>query len=248
MSQTLLRAAQGTVFAGLVSFGLAVQADTHQLYQASGMQTHQQHFQQALSKASSRYAAQLPAALADSLMRKSSERFAPDRMEARAMASLSINLSDQQLNDALQFYRSTLGQQIIAAETRATSPAEVSRMQDGVPAQNTSAARTALLSRLGKQLPALDMGEEVSLALASLATQSANDMLGGLLTIPDGLAGQGRGTLRAQMEPNLPQTLAYVYRDLSDQQLSDYADWSESDTGRAFFQAASAAARDALNP
>jgi hypothetical protein len=121
-------------------------------------------------------------------------------------------------------------------------------MQDGVPPQNTSAARTALLSRLGKQLPALDMGEEVSLALASLATQSANDMLGGLLTIPDGLAGQGRGTLRAQMEPNLPQTLAYVYRDLSDQQLSDYADWSESDTGRAFFQAASAAARDALNP
>ena len=80
MPQTLLRAAQGALFAGLVCLGLSVQAETHQLYQASGMKTHQEHFQQALSKASSRYAAQLPAALADSLMRKSSERFAPDRM------------------------------------------------------------------------------------------------------------------------------------------------------------------------
>ena len=164
------------------------------------------------------------------------------------MASLSVNLSDQQLSEALRFYRSDLGRLITAAETRATSPAEVSRMQAGLPAQNPSAQRAALLNRLGKQLPALDMGEEVSLALASLATQSANDMLGGLLTIPDGLADQRRGTLRAQMEPNLPQTLAYVYRDLTDQQLGRYADWSESDAGRAFFQAASAAARDALNP
>ena len=49
-------------------------------------------------------------------------------------------------------------------------------------------------------------------------------------------------------KPNQPQTLAYVYRDLTDQQLGRYADWSESDAGRAFFQAASAAARDALNP
>ena len=182
MPQTLLRAAQGALFAGLVCLGLSVQAETHQLYQASGMKTHQEHFQQALSKASSRYAAQLPAALADSLMRKSSERFAPDRMEARAMASLSVNLSDQQLSEALRFYRSDLGRLITAAETRATSPAEVSRMQAGLPAQNPSAQRAALLNRLGKQLPALDMGEEVSLALASLATQSANDMLGGLLT------------------------------------------------------------------
>ena len=104
------------------------------------------------------------------------------------------------------------------------------------------------LERLGQQLPALDMGEEVSLALASLATQSANDMLGGLLTIPEGFANQRRGSIRAQMEPNLPQTLAYVYRDLTDAQLNAYADWSETDSGQAFFRASSAAARDALNP
>ena len=241
MTRLLLRATCGALFVSLLSLGMSAQADTSQLYRASGMETHQAHFQQALEKARSRYAAQLPAAVAENLLRKSNERFEPERMHARAMASLAVNLSDE-------FYRSELGQAVVAAETRATSPAEVSRMQNGLPPLTLSAEREATLQRLGQQLPALDMGEEVSLALASLATQSANDMLGGLLTIPDGLASQGRGSLRAQMEPKLPQTLGYVYRDLSDAQLSAYADWSETESGQAFFRASSAAARDALNP
>ncbi len=248
MTRLLPRALWSALFVSLLGLGMSAQADTTQLYRASGMETHQQHFQQALEKARSRYAAQLPAAVADNLVRKSSERFDADRMHARAMASLAVNLSDDQLLDAQQFYRSELGEAVVAAETRATSPAEVSRMQNGLPPLTVSAEREADLKRLGQQLPALDMGEEVSLAFASLATQSANDMLGGLLTIPDGLANQRRSSIRAQMEPNLPQTLAYVYRDLTDAQLTAYADWSESDSGSAFFRASSAAARDALNP
>ena len=248
MTRLLLRATCGALFVSLLSFGMGAQADTSQLYRASGMETHQANFQQALEKARSRYAAQLPAAVAENLLRKSNERFEPERMHARAMASLAVNLSDEQLTDAREFYRSELGQAVVAAETRATSPAEVSRMQNGLPPLTLSAEREATLQRLGQQLPALDMGEEVSLALASLATQSANDMLGGLLTIPEGFANQRRGSIRAQMEPNLPQTLAYVYRDLTDAQLNAYADWSETDSGQAFFRASSAAARDALNP
>ena len=121
-------------------------------------------------------------------------------------------------------------------------------MQNGLPVMQASAERKATIDRLAKQLPALDMGEEVSMALAGMATQSANQMLGGLFQIPEGLATQQRGALRSQMEPNLPQTLLYVYRDLDDAQLTSYADWSESDNGRAFYKAANAAAHDALNP
>ncbi|WVM89756.1 DUF2059 domain-containing protein [Halopseudomonas pachastrellae] len=231
MTRLLLRAICGPLFAGLLGLATSALADTSQLYRASGMETHQTHFQQALEKARSRYAAQLPAAVAENLVRKSNERFEPDRMHARAMASLAVNLSDEQLNSAREFYRSELGEAVVAAETRATSPAEVRRMQNGLPPITLSAEREATLRRLGQQLPALDMGEEVSLALASLATQSANDMLGGLLTIPEGLP-TSAAAIRAQMEPNLPQTLAYVYRDLTDAQLNAYADWSETDSGR----------------
>lgn len=248
MRHTLFSAVRTTLLSGLLAISIPVLANTNELYQVSGMQTHQQHFQQALGKAQQRYAAQLPAGVAENLMKKSSERFEPDRMHARAAATMQVNLNDTELEQTLAFYRSELGQQVVAAETRATSPAEVSAMQNGVPMMKVSAERKAMIDRLAAQLPALDMGEEVSMALTSMATQSANQMLGGLFQIPEGLATQQRGALRTQMAPNLPQTLMYVYRDLNDSQLGSYADWSESDTGQAFFKAANAAAHDALNP
>lgn len=248
MRHTLFSAVRTTLISGLLALSLPALANTNELYIASGLQTHQAHFQQALKKAQQRYAAQLPAAVADNLMRQTSERFEPDRMHARAAATLQVNLNDSELDQALSFYRSDLGQRVVAAETRATSPAEVSAMQNGVPLMQVSAERKAVIDRLASRLPALDLGEEVSMALASMATQSANQMLGGLFQIPDGLATQQRGALRAQMEPNLPQTLLYVYRDLNDSQLKSYAEWSESESGRAFFKAANAAAHDALNP
>ncbi|MEH6563950.1 MAG: DUF2059 domain-containing protein [Halopseudomonas sp.] len=247
MRPTLFSAVRTTLLSGLLAMSLPVLANSNELYQISGMQTHQEHFQQALKKAQQRYAAQLPANVADNLMRKSNERFEPQRMHARAAATLQVNLGDDELDNALAFYRRDVGQQVVAAETRATSPAEVSAMQNGLPMMKVSAERKALIDRLAKQLPALDLGEEVSLALAGMATDSANQMLGGLFQIPQELT-QQRGALRAQMEPNLPQTLLYVYRDLSDAQLEQYVQWSESDTGRAFFKAANAAAHDALNP
>ncbi|MEH6799363.1 MAG: DUF2059 domain-containing protein [Halopseudomonas sabulinigri] len=248
MRHTLFSAVRTTLMSGLLAISIPAFANTNELYQVSGMQTHQEHFQQALKKAQQRYAAQLPASVAENLKNKSNERFESGRMHARAAATLQVNLNDSELEQALTFYRSDLGQQVVTAETRATSPAEVSAMQNGVPAMQASAERKATIDRLAKQLPALDMGEEVSMALAGMATQSANQMLGGLFQIPEGLATQQRGALRSQMEPNLPQTLLYVYRDLDDAQLTSYADWSESDNGRAFYKAANAAAHDALNP
>ena len=248
MRHTLFSAVRTTLLSGLLAISIPALANTNELYQISGMQIHQEHFQQALKKAQQRYAAQLPATVAENLVKKSSERFEPDRMHARAAVTMQVNLNDTELEQALAFYRSELGQQVVVAETRATSPAEVSAMQNGLPVMKVSAEREDMIKRLAAQLPALDMGEEVSMALASMATQSANQMLGGLFQIPEGLATQQRGALRAQMEPNLPQTLMYVYRDLNDSQLGSYADWSESGTGQAFFKAASAAAHDALNP
>ncbi|MEB3734887.1 hypothetical protein ULF88_14005 [Halopseudomonas pachastrellae] len=115
MTRLLLRTICGPLFAGLLGLATSALADTSQLYRASGMETHQTHFQQALEKARSRYAAQLPAAVAENLVRKSNERFEPDRMHARAMASLAVNLSDEQLNSAREFYRSELGEAVVAA-------------------------------------------------------------------------------------------------------------------------------------
>ncbi|MFA5677344.1 MAG: DUF2059 domain-containing protein [Pseudomonas sp.] len=236
------------LFATLMIFSAPAQADTGALYQASGMAQHQQHFQAALTAAQQRYGQQLPPALRETVMRNSSQRFELAGMHDRAQVRLALELDEQQMQQALSFFNSSLGKQVVAAETRASAPVSVARMQQGLPAMEMDAARRAVIERLSRQLPALEMGVEVSTALTGLAAQSANDLLGGLMTIPQQAGGGGRERLRQQMRPELPNTLAYIYRDLTDDQLTRYADWAESAAGQAFYRATERAVQDALHP
>ncbi|TVP91281.1 MAG: DUF2059 domain-containing protein [Pseudomonadaceae bacterium] len=230
---------------GLSSLALAA---SEPIYQASGMQQHQAHFQQALRQAQERYARQLPTNVHQTLVRQSNQRFAPEAMQDRALARLAVSLDNPTRQQALDFYQQPHGQRIVTAETAATAPGSVASLQNGVPEQTLSAQRQALLARLANSLPALEMGVEVSMALANLAAQSANDLFGGLMRVPDAMVSGQRDRLRNQMQPNLLDTLAHTYRDLSDADLDAYANWSESETGQRYFRAVEMAARDALNP
>lgn len=236
------------VLAILMSLGAPAHADTGALYRASGMAQHQEHFQAALASAQQRYAQQLPPALRETLIRNSGQRFELAGMHDRAQARLALELDDQQMQQAMSFFSSPLGKRIVAAETRASSPASVNSMQQGLPVVELSAERRALIERLATRLPALEMGVEVSTALTGLAAQSANDLLGGLMTIPQQAGGGGRERLRQQMRPNLPNTLAYIYRDLADDELTRFVEWAESASGQAFYRATERAVQDALNP
>ncbi len=238
---------------GTLALGLAVclpaQANvTDELYQATGMNQHQEHFQFALKAAQQRYARQLPANLYETLVRQSNQRFEPQGMRDRAMARLAVDLDEADQREIVKFYRSDLGRQVVGAETRATSPASIVAMQRGLPQHELSDSRRQLIEQLSDVLPALDLGVEVSLSLASLAAQSANSFFGGLMQIPDSAVANQRERLRQEMRPNLPETLAHVYRDLSDEQLRRLIDWSRSTAGREYYQAAEMAVRDALNP
>ena len=232
----------------LMLLGPAAQANTSALYQASGMAQHQKHFQAALASAQQRYGQQLPAALRETLVRNSSQRFALAGMHDRAQARLALELDEQQMQQALGFFTGSLGSRIVSAETTASSPASVASLQQGLPVMELSAERRALIERLAGQLPALEMGVEVSTALTGLAAQSANDLLGGLMTLPQQAGTSGRERLRQQMRPNLPNTLAYIYREFNDDELTRFAEWAESDSGQAFYRASEQAVRDALNP
>lgn len=232
----------------LILLGAPAHASTSALYQASGMAQHQKHFQAALAAAQQRYGQQLPAALRDTLLRNSSQRFELTSMHDRAQARLALELDDQQTQQALTFFSNSLGSRIVTAETNASSPASVANMQQGLPAMELSAERRALIERLSDQLPALEMAVEVSTALTGLAAQSANDLLGGLMTIPQQAGNNGRERLRQQMRPNLPNTLAYIYRDFTDDELARFVEWSGSNSGQAFYRATERAVYDALNP
>lgn len=229
-------------------FSTPAHADTGALYQASGMAQHQQHFQAALASAQQRYGQQLPPALRETLMRNSSQRFELGGMHDRAQTRLALELDTQQMRQAMDFFAGPLGSRIVAAETRASSPAAAATMQQGLPVVELSTERRALIERLTRHLPALEMGVEVSAALAGLAAQSANDLLGGLLGSVAQAGDSGRERLRQQMRTNLPNTLAYIYRDFDDAELTRFAEWAESPAGQGFYRAAERAVQDALNP
>lgn len=247
-----MRPTLSTLF-GTVVLSLAVclpaQADvTQELYQATGMNQHQEHFQFALKAAQQRYSRQLPANLYQTLVEQSNQRYEPQGMRDRAMARLAVALDEPDQREVVKFYRSDLGREVVSAETRATSPASIVAMQRGLPQHQLSDSRRQLLERLSELVPALDLGVEVSLSLASLAAQSANSFFGGLMQIPESTVTNQRERLRQEMRPNLPDTLAHVYRDLSDDQLKQLITWSESETGQDYYRAAELAVRDALNP
>lgn len=238
---------------GILALGLAVcfparATMIEELYQATGMNQHQEHFQFALKAAQQRYSRQLPANLYETLVQQSNQRFEPKGMRDRAMARLAVDLAEADQQTIVKFYRSDLGRQVVGAETRATSPASIVAMQRGLPQHELSDTRRQLIERLSELLPALDLGVEVSLSLASLAAQSANSLFGGLMQIPDSAVANQRERLRQELRPNLPDTLAHVYRDLSDDQLRQLIQWSESDAGRQYYEAVELAVRDALNP
>lgn len=237
-----------TLLASLMLHSLSANASSAELYNASGMGQHQQHFQFALKAAQQRYSQQLPPSMYETLVRQSNQRFEPQGMNDRAQARLAIALVEADQQAALRFYNSELGRKVVSAETRATSPASIVAMQRGLPTHQVSEERRQLILRLSDLLPALDLGVEVSLALAGLAADSANSFLGGLMQIPDTVVTGRRDTLRGQMRPNLPDTLTHVYRDLSDDELKKLLAWSESEHGKVYYRAVELAVRDALNP
>ncbi len=232
----------------LALLSLPAFADDHaRLYQAGGWPQQRAHFHDALVVAQQRYRSSLPPAVFDALVNNSNRRFQAEAMDNRALATLRQQLADPQ--PALRFFTSALGSKIVAAEIEASSRASMQRYAKGMPLPATTDSRQALIRRLSQALPASEAGAEVSLALAGVAADSLSQMIpglpfGGIQT--QGLLNTQRQRLRQQMEANLDNSLLHVYRELSEQELSDFVAFAESPAGQAYYQAALAALRSAL--
>ena len=230
---------------------LCVHADEHdELYALAGWPQQREHFSAALLAAQQRYQGSLPPAVYQALVDNSNRRFAAQAMDQRALASLRASLPDPL--PAIRFFDSALGHAVIQREVRATAPAELRQHAAGLPQIKASAARRALVQRLGQILPVREAGAEVSLALAGVAADSLSQMLPGL---PVALLGGGsaqqllggqRERLMQQITSHQDNTLLYVYRDLSDAQLGEYVAFAESAEGQSYYRAALEAIRGAL--
>ena len=222
-------------------------ADGHdQLYKVAGWADQRAHFNDALSAAQQRYQSSLPPAVFQALVDNSNQRFAPQAMDRRAEAQLRQHLADP--GPALAFFQSPLGRKIIAAELLATRRDQLAKNAKGLPKMEASDNRQLIIGHLAQALPAREAGAEVSLAIAGVAADSLSQMIPGLLG-----GGQAQGMLNGQRQRLMEQiggelnnTLLYVYRGLSDNELEEFATLAESSEGKAYYQAALAAIRAGL--
>jgi hypothetical protein len=228
---------------------LPARADGHdQLYKVAGWPEQRAHFNDALKAAQLRYKNTLPPAVFDALVSNSDKRFAPQAMDQRAEQQLRQTLQDP--NAALQFFQSPLGRKIVNAELTATRSDQLAKNAQGLPKIQASDTRQLIIGHLAQALPAREAGAEVSLAIAGVAADSLSQMIPGLMDMGGGqtqgmLDGQ-RQRLMAQIGTDMNNTLLYVYRDLSDPELDEFASFAESPDGKAYYQAALAAIRAGL--
>lgn len=224
---------------------LLARADEHELlYQLAGWGGQRQHFSSAIDQARQKYRSSLPPALFQQLDATAQRRFEPQAMRQRMLDGLRQQLPDPLA--AIRFFDGPTGRAVVAAELAASDPAEVSRQRGGVPLIEVSPARQALLERLARALPAREAGVEMGMAVSSLAAESLGGLLGGLGADPAMLLEGQRQQLAARIEKDLPLTLRWVYRKLSDAQLAEFVAFAESDQGGLYYQAAIRALRQAL--
>ncbi|WP_296266673.1 DUF2059 domain-containing protein [Pseudomonas sp. UBA6562] len=231
----------------LMICALPVWADNlDQLYKVAGWSDQRAHFTDALSAAQQRYRSSLPPAVFQALVDNSNQRFQAEAIDRRALAQLRATLSDP--SPALTFFQSPLGRKIVAAELLATRKDQLAKNAQGLPKIQASDDRLLLIGHLAQALPAREAGAEVSLAIAGVAADSLSSMLPGLLGggQAQGMLDGQRQRLMQQIGADLNNTLLYVYRELSDTELEEFATFAESPEGQAYYQAAVAAVRAGL--
>lgn len=235
------------LFSLLMFCVLPAWADSYdQLYKVAGWPEHRAHFNDALSAAQQRYQSSLPPAVFQALVNNSNQRFAPQAMDQRAEAQMRKNLRDP--SPALSFFQSPLGRKVVAAELLATRRDQLAKNAKGLPKMPASDNRLLIIGHLAQALPAREAGAEVSLAIAGVAADSLSSMIPGLLGggQAQGMLDSQRQRLMEQIGADLNNTLLYVYRDLTDTELEEFATFAESTEGQAYYQAALAAIRAGL--
>lgn len=203
-----------------------------QLYKAAGWPDQRAHFNDALSAAQERYRNSLPPAVYQALVNNSNQRFQAQAVDRRAQAKLRATLANPA--PALAFFQSPLGRKVVAAELKATRKDELAKNAKGLPKIQASDDRLLVIGHLAQALPAREAGAEVSLAIAGVAADSLSSMIPGLFGggQAQGLLDGQRQRLMGQIGEDLNNTLLYVYRDLSDAELEEFATFAESPTAR----------------
>src|SRR5690554_3932864 len=208
------------------------------LYEKAGWPQQQAHFASAVKHTQLRYQDTLPNVIYQALVENSNQRFAIEAMHQRGQKALRQQLDNP--TSALEFFESTTGRKVVAAEIAASHPEQLNHYAAGLPLIHAEATRRLLIRHLSQILPASQAGADVSLALGSVAADSLSQMLPGLMSTEQtkALLNTQRQRLINELDTHIDNTLLHIYRNLSDAELEEFVNFAQSNAGQAYYQAA----------
>lgn len=203
---------------------------------------------------------QLPAQIRESLARAhqqqstlSDEEFAeltaimqtsfdPDTMRRDVKLHLQRSMTSSDVDGALRWLESALGQKITALEEAASRPEALAEMQREAPVLQKRSERVALVARLEAAIRAVDaavsMAENVGVAIAVSMTAHAPAAERPSDEQIKAQIEQQRPALRDAYQSFVLLSLLYAYQSLTDAELKQYIDFAESSIGKKYHSSA----------
>lgn len=183
-----------------------------------------------------------PQKVQDALAAATEGAFDANKMEAATESRMADKLPAKDLSDLASFYASPLGKQVTALEILASTPQEGERKKiEGPKILNQLASkdppRLELYRKIVDDLSAVDTGEAIAL---NMGYAMLSEMLGAAgKPLPDdqimALLHQRSEGLRHDIETDVMEATAYIYRDLPLEDLKLYEAFLASPAGSHYY-------------
>lgn len=186
------------------------------------------------------------------LMNRAADAYSPEKLRAAVAEELAARLSVADEARVLEWLRSDLGRRFTALEERSADVASQERIErEAAPhAASLPSARLDRIRRFEKAARVGEAGTDITINTAlgvaygvMLAAPQADPALLGPLR--QRLESQ-RPAINKLMVQRMIEAMAYIYRDVPDEELDKYAEFAESPAGRRYHEASIRAVDTAL--
>ena len=193
----------------------------------------------------------------DKFQKKMNKLFVTDVLENRIKYNLGRNLENQTISEVLKWLNSTLGKKITELEEQASSEKGEEEMTAYIESNQTDSIpekRFNLIKKLANISNSIDTATDLGIYISLSIKTVLNDINSIIPTISEKhinqhinnnrkeLIKQYIHTQRSLIKPSLKKqiysSLLYIYRSLSDEELTKYIEFAESKTGRIYLNVA----------
>jgi len=242
----------------VLTFAAQIQAadgltdDEHELLKISGMYEAlsgiNTQFNAGLKDGASRSG--LSEEMQNTLASLSNEHLSEENLTAKVNKRVANNLSEQVVEESLEWYRSDLGKKITAAENASNTADSQQKMMAMASELMSNQERVALEQRILDSIDLsesfLSMQQQITLALVeSMAIANSGGKPVDLEPIKQQLAANAPA-MKAQLDQFLVLSLLYSHRNISIEDLKQYEAFNKSAAGKKFNDVAAEALVEAL--